>query len=420
MSLVSYCKSSLCLRRLRLNDNSHLHLQASYSVCTLCELPKLIFRSVAYGPASYLGRKVGIHQIKNTTLLRPTLISARKTQSQTAQTFPNISPLVAGNQRPSYFLKTKPSFSKAAVINGKAIAQEIQDEIKAEVSVLIAEGKRAPRLSVLLVGNDPASVIYVRNKALAAEYTGISCDILRVPENISEAEILRELDILNKLPEVDGILVQLPLPFGINERTVCDAVLPGKDVDGFNVLNVGRFCVNQKAFIPATPSGVLEILKRLNVNTSGKNAVVCGRSKNVGLPIALHLHASSDGSSCIGDATTTICHRHTPPEQLKHYIKSADILVTATGVPGLVTADMVKEGVVVIDIGITRIIDNHGKARLVGDVDFSGVCKKASFITPVPGGVGPVTVAMVIKNTLTAYKNELDYGPWNKSVLATN
>ncbi|BFZ02740.1 hypothetical protein BsWGS_05779 [Bradybaena similaris] len=301
-------------------------------------------------------------------------------------------------------------FLKAIKIDGKAIAQEINNEVKNEVEALKAAGKRTPHLAVILVGNDPASVLYVTNKAKAADYTGISCDILRIPSTVTEEELLKEISFLNSLSENDGILIQLPLPSHINARTICDAVLPQKDVDGFNVLNVGRFCVNQTAFIPATPSGVLEILRRLKIETHGKNAVVCGRSKNVGLPIALHLHSDSSGGNSIGDATTTICHRNTPPDQLKSFTKAADILVTATGVPGLVTADMVKDGVVVIDIGITRIVDERGRSKLVGDVDYEEVSKKASYITPVPGGVGPVTVAMVIKNTLTAYKNEIDFG----------
>ncbi|CAG5132020.1 unnamed protein product, partial [Candidula unifasciata] len=301
-------------------------------------------------------------------------------------------------------------FFKAIKIDGKVIAQEINDEVKKEVEALKAAGKRAPHLAVLLIGSDPASVVYVKNKAKTAEYTGISCDILRIPKSVTEEELLKEISFLNSLSENDGILIQLPLPSHINERTICDAVLPQKDVDGFNVLNVGRFCVDQRAFIPATPSGVLEIIRRLKIETHGKNAVVCGRSKNVGLPIALHLHSDSNGGNSAGDATTTICHRNTPPEQLKFFTKAADILITATGVPGLVTADMVKDGVVVIDIGITRIVNENGKHKLVGDVDYEGVSEKASYITPVPGGVGPVTVAMVIKNTLAAYKNEIDFG----------
>uniref|UniRef100_A0A2C9JVF1 methenyltetrahydrofolate cyclohydrolase n=2 Tax=Biomphalaria glabrata TaxID=6526 RepID=A0A2C9JVF1_BIOGL len=424
----------LCIRSIRYHTNK-IHglglidlvhgLPINLTTYTLCKLPLLqMNRQLHSLHCNYLQCIIKLKtvplELKNKGLLRQNpgknfiFFATRNTHDQSALTSIKSH---TGSENLKYFIKPELSLSKAAVIDGKAIAQVIKDEIKTEVSSLVADGKRAPHLSVLLVGNNPASIIYVRNKALAAQYTGISCDILRIPENVSEGEVLKEIEALNRLPEVDGILVQLPLPPNMSERTVCDAVLPGKDVDGFNVLNVGRFCVNQEAFIPATPSGVLEILKRLNINTLGKNAVVCGRSKNVGLPIALHFHASQNKGSTIGDATTTICHRNTPPDQLRHFIKSADILVTATGIPGLVTADMVKDGVVVIDVGITRILDKNGKARLVGDVDFAGVSKKASYITPVPGGVGPVTVAMVIKNTLAAYKNELDYGPWNKSVL---
>uniref|UniRef100_A0A0B6YBK5 methenyltetrahydrofolate cyclohydrolase n=1 Tax=Arion vulgaris TaxID=1028688 RepID=A0A0B6YBK5_9EUPU len=308
-----------------------------------------------------------------------------------------------------HFITSARSF-KAIKIDGTVIAKEINDEVKSEVEALKAAGKRSPHLAVILVGSDPASVVYVKNKAKAAEYTGISCDILRIPKSVTEQELLKEIDFLNSLPDNDGILVQLPLPSHINTRSICDAVSPHKDVDGFNVLNVGRFCVDQRAFIPATPSGVLEIIRRLGIQTCGKNAVVCGRSKNVGLPIALHLHSDGNGGNNAGDATTTICHRNTPPDQLKFFTKAADIIITATGVPGLVTADMVKDGVVVIDIGITRILDARGKPKLVGDVDYESVSEKASYITPVPGGVGPVTVAMVIKNTLIAYKNEIDFG----------
>ncbi|RUS76048.1 hypothetical protein EGW08_016178, partial [Elysia chlorotica] len=285
---------------------------------------------------------------------------------------------------------------KALRIDGKVIAQNIKDEIKTEVDFLLENGLRAPHLTVLLVGSDPASVIYVKNKAKAATYTGVTCEVLRLPDTVSEEVVLREIEYLNSLPDVDGILVQLPLPQHICERKVCDAVRPDKDVDGFNVLNIGRFCVNEDAFVPATPSGVLEIIRRLNIETFGKTAVVCGRSKIVGMPIAMHLHSSSKGNRCEGDATTIICHRNTPREQLIKFTRSADILVTATGVPGLITADMVSEGVIVIDIGITRIVTEQGHAKLVGDVDYEGVSEKASMITPVPGGVGPVTVAMVI------------------------
>ncbi|GFO40804.1 bifunctional protein fold [Plakobranchus ocellatus] len=314
--------------------------------------------------------------------------------------FPHSTTFWFGTSCSHWNFSTKSRHQQTIRIDGKAIAQEIKDEIKAEVELLLEHGLRAPHLTVLLVGSDPASVVYVRNKAKAAEYTGITCEVLRLPESVSERAVLREINFLNSLPDVDGILVQLPLPPQINKRTICDAVRPDRDVDGFNVLNVGRFCVDQEAFMPATPSGVLEIMKRLKIETFGKNAVVCGRSKNVGMPIAMHLHSN-------GNATTTICHRNTPQEELVKFTRAADIIVTATGVPGLITSDMVSEGVIVIDVGITRMLSDQGQARLVGDVDYAGVSKKASMITPVPGGVGPVTVAMVIKNTLIAYKNTL-------------
>lgn len=299
----------------------------------------------------------------------------------------------------------------AQLIDGKAIAQDIKDEVKAEVEALVASGKRAPQLTVVLVGSDPASVVYVRNKIKAAQYTGITSDTIRLPATVTEKELLTEIQLLNNDLNVDGLLVQLPVPSHIRERTVCDAVLPSKDVDGFNTMNIGRFCVDEKSFVPATPAAVMEMLKRTGVSTFGKNAVVCGRSKNVGLPIAIFLHGDEANGNNSGDATTTICHRYTPHDELTYHTKNADFIITATGVPNLITADMVKEGVVVIDVGITRVLDprKHGKTKLVGDVDFEGVSKKASFITPVPGGVGPVTVAMLMRNTLIAYKKEMEF-----------
>ncbi|PVD39573.1 hypothetical protein C0Q70_02208 [Pomacea canaliculata] len=240
---------------------------------------------------------------------------------------------------------------------------------------------------------------------------GIESNTVRLPISITEQELLAEIQLMNSAPSVDGLLVQLPVPQHIRERVVCDAVAPQKDVDGFHILNIGRFCVDEKSFMPATPAAVMEIIRRSGVETFGKNAVVCGRSKNVGLPIAMFLHGDASHGNYGGDATTTICHRHTPPEQLKLFTKSADIVITATGVPKLITADMVKEGVVIIDVGITRVPHPHdpGKTVLVGDVDFEGVSQKASLITPVPGGVGPVTVAMLMKNTLLAYTKEIKF-----------
>ncbi|KAK2160793.1 hypothetical protein LSH36_127g16047 [Paralvinella palmiformis] len=290
------------------------------------------------------------------------------------------------------------------------MAKEIKNEIRAEVEQMVAAGRRAPHLTAVMVGDDPASNTYVRNKMRAAEYTKITSETLRLPTDISQDELISNISRLNKDDSVDGILIQLPIPPHISERAVCNAVAPEKDVDGFHVINVGRFCVDMKAMIPATPVGVIEMIKRTGVETFGKNAVVCGRSKNVGMPIAMLLHADGIGETEACDATTTICHRYTPPEQLRDFVKSADILVVATGIPKLITADMVKEGVAVFDVGITRIRDEKtGKFKLVGDVDFEGVSEKASYITPVPGGVGPMTVAMVIRNTLLAAKKQIQY-----------
>ncbi|XP_050394337.1 bifunctional methylenetetrahydrofolate dehydrogenase/cyclohydrolase, mitochondrial [Patella vulgata] len=303
-----------------------------------------------------------------------------------------------------------PRCNVAKLIDGKAIAKQIKDEVKAEVDKIISLGQRPPRLTVLLVGDNDASVVYVKNKIKAAQYTGIISDTIRLPDTVKEHEVIEEINTLNNDPLCDGLLVQLPVPPHITERRICDAVDPEKDVDGFNILNIGRFCVDEESFVPATPAGIMEMLRRQGVETFGKNAVVIGRSKNVGMPIAMYLHADGEHGNKAGDATVTICHRYTPPEQLKVFTKTADIIVSATGIPNLVTADMVKEGVTVIDVGITRITDPQtGKSKLVGDVDFEGVREKAAHITPVPGGVGPLTVAMLMKNTLTAYQKYSKY-----------
>ncbi|KAL8559749.1 hypothetical protein ACOMHN_002282 [Nucella lapillus] len=276
------------------------------------------------------------------------------------------------------------------VVDGKAIAKQIKDEVKTEVDEIRAADRRPPHLTVILVGEDPASTIYVNNKVKACRYTGITSETVILPDTISEKELLVEIDARNQDPGVDGLLVQLPVPDHIRERAVCDAVASHKDVDGFNVINVGRFCVDEESFVPATPAAVMQIIRRSGVDTFGKNAVVCGRSKNVGMPIAIFLHGDADHGNKSGDATTTICHRYTPANQLAVFTRTADIIVTAAGVPRLVTGDMVKEGVVVIDVGINRVDDPRrpGKTRLVGDVDFGGVSEKASVITPVPGGGG--------------------------------
>ncbi|OWF56518.1 bifunctional methylenetetrahydrofolate dehydrogenase/cyclohydrolase, mitochondrial-like [Mizuhopecten yessoensis] len=305
---------------------------------------------------------------------------------------------------------TSSRLAAAKILDGVAIAKDMKDEVKAEIEGFVAEGRRPPNLCVIQVGEDPASKAYVTNKIKACKYTGITSEKIVLPVETTEEHLLSLIKEKSDSDEVDGLLVQLPVPKHITERKVCNAVHPSKDVDGFNIINIGKFCSDQKSFVPATPAGVMEILRRSGIETFGKNAVVCGRSKNVGMPLAMLLHADGVYETKAGDATTTICHRYTPPEQLKLFTKTADILVVAVGIPGLITADMVKEGVAVIDIGINRVKDEKtGKMKLVGDVDFEGVSKVAGHITPVPGGVGPITVAMLMKNTLTAYKKEITF-----------
>lgn len=305
----------------------------------------------------------------------------------------------------------------AKIIDGKRMAQTIKDEVKQEVNQIVARGRRQPHLTVILVGDDAASKTYIKNKFKAAEYTGIKSELINLPADTKEEELLAHINELNRNDDVDGLLVQLPVPEHITEKRVMNSVAPHKDVDGFHTLNVGRFCVDEKAFIPATPAGVMEMLRREGIETFGKNAVVCGRSKNVGMPIAMLLHADGVYETNAGDATTTICHRYTPHEQLRVFTKTADIIVVATGIPGLITADMIKEGCAVIDVGINRVKDEQtGKMKIVGDVDFETVRQKAGYITPVPGGVGPMTVAMLMKNTLLAYKKEIKFDHYKASL----
>ncbi|XP_039606775.1 probable bifunctional methylenetetrahydrofolate dehydrogenase/cyclohydrolase 2 isoform X3 [Polypterus senegalus] len=267
----------------------------------------------------------------------------------------------------------------AAIISGTELAKQIHKEIQRDVSELLCQSNTRPHLSVILVGDDPASHSYVKNKTKTAAALGISSETLIKPTNVTQEELLELIDKMNRDWKVSGLLVQLPLPEHISERAVCNAVAPEKDVDGFHIVNVGKLCLDQKSMIPATPAAVWEIIKRTGIDTFGKNVVVAGRSKNVGLPISMLLH--TDG-------------RHERPG----------------GVPRLITGDMVKEGATVIDVGINRIEDpKTGKTKLVGDVDFEEVRKKASFITPVPGGVGPMTVAMLMKNTVYAARNLLTH-----------
>ncbi|CAK6950802.1 probable bifunctional methylenetetrahydrofolate dehydrogenase/cyclohydrolase 2 [Scomber scombrus] len=296
----------------------------------------------------------------------------------------------------------------AVVISGTTMARQLHREIQRDVEELVAQGNMRPHLGVVLVGDDPASRTYVKNKTRAASILGISSDTVVRPSSVSQEELLDLIDKMNRDWRVSGLLVQLPLPDHINERAVCNAIAPEKDVDGFHIVNIGKLCLDQRSMVPATPAAVWEIIKRTGIETVGKNVLVAGRSKNVGMPIAILLHTDRNHERPGGDATVTIAHRCTPREQLKELTSLADIIIAAAGIPGLITADMVKEGAAVIDVGINRIQDpNTGKLRLIGDVDFEGVKEKAGFITPVPGGVGPMTVAMLMKNTVTAARNAL-------------
>ncbi|XP_028688200.2 bifunctional methylenetetrahydrofolate dehydrogenase/cyclohydrolase, mitochondrial isoform X1 [Macaca mulatta] len=298
--------------------------------------------------------------------------------------------------------------NEAVVISGRKLAQEIKQEVRQEVEEWVASGNKRPHLSVILVGENPASHSYVLNKTRAAADVGINSETIVKPASISEEELLNLINKLNNDDNVDGLLVQLPLPEHIDERKICNAVSPDKDVDGFHVINVGRMCLDQYSMLPATPWGVWEIIKRTGIPTLGKNVVVAGRSKNVGMPIAMLLHTDGAHERPGGDATVTISHRYTPKEQLKKHTILADIVISAAGIPNLITADMIKEGAAVIDVGINRVHDPvTAKPKLVGDVDFEGVRQKAGYITPVPGGVGPMTVAMLMKNTIIAAKKVL-------------
>ena len=277
----------------------------------------------------------------------------------------------------------------AALIDGKKISSEIRAEIKSETDALRARGV-APGLAVIIVGNDPASEVYVRNKGKACGDVGIYSEIIALPESTSEAELLEKIDSLNSRRDINGILVQLPLPRHISEKAVTARILPEKDVDAFHNENVGRITSGEPRFLPCTPAGVMELLRRSGVEIAGKECVVVGRSNIVGKPMAQLLLAKN--------ATVTICHSHT--KNLAEITKQADILVAAIGKPKFVTADMVKPGVTVIDVGINRIEPK----KLVGDVDFEAVSEVAGAITPVPGGVGLLTVAMLMQNVVTAAK----------------
>lgn len=248
----------------------------------------------------------------------------------------------------------------------------MKNEVKADVEKWIANGHRRPCLKCVLVGEDPASETYVRKKMEAANYVGIASETVRMSATSTETEIIAQVQQLNKDPTVDGVLVQLPLPKNVTERNVCNAVDPKKDVDGFHINNIGKLCLNMKTFIPATALAVIELLKRYKIETRGKNVVVCSRSKNIGLPLVMLLHSDECYELPGMEATTVLCHRRTPPQELHYFAKRADILISATGIVNFVKADLIKPGACVIDVGINRITTPDGKQKLVGDVDYDG------------------------------------------------
>ncbi|KDN56056.1 bifunctional 5,10-methylenetetrahydrofolate dehydrogenase/5,10-methenyltetrahydrofolate cyclohydrolase [Flavobacterium seoulense] len=286
------------------------------------------------------------------------------------------------------------------ILDGKKTSEDIKNEIAAEVQKMKANGEKVPHLAAVIVGNNGASLTYVGSKVRSCEQIGFDSTLVALPEETTEEQLLTKIKELNEDDNLDGYIVQLPLPKHIDEEKILLAIDPQKDVDGFHPTNFGRMALEMETFLPATPFGIMELLERYKVETSGKHTVVIGRSHIVGRPMSILM--SRKGNP--GDSTVTLTHSRT--KNLEEYTKNADIIITALGVPEFLKADMVKDGVVIIDVGITRVEDaSNSKGYVIkGDVDFDGVSKKSSFITPVPGGVGPMTIAMLLKNTLLARK----------------
>jgi methylenetetrahydrofolate dehydrogenase (NADP+) / methenyltetrahydrofolate cyclohydrolase len=284
------------------------------------------------------------------------------------------------------------------LLDGKVAAQAIKDDLRLNVAQRANEGKKIPHLAAILVGNNGASETYVAAKVKACEETGFKSTLIRFEADTNETKLLATIDELNSDPDVDGILVQLPLPKHISSEQVISAIDPAKDVDGFHPVNVGKMLQGLPGFVPATPYGILLLMEHFKIDTKGKHAVVVGRSNIVGRPMSVLLSSNIKAGNC----TVTICHSHT--HDIKAHCLRADIIVAALGKPGFVTADMVKEGAIIIDVGITRLEDSSRKSgfRLKGDVDFDAVAPKCEFITPVPGGVGPMTIAALMKNTFAS------------------
>lgn len=289
------------------------------------------------------------------------------------------------------------------IIDGKAIAAAIKVEIAAEVAAMIDADLDPPHLAAVIVGEDAASMTYVASKEKACHESGITSTVYRLPESTTENELLRIVEFLNSDPEIDGFIIQLPLPAHINADKIIEAIDPRKDVDGFHPRNVGRMTLGLPAYLPATPFGIVELLKRSNISVEGKHVVVLGRSNIVGTPVSILLSRKSANAN----ATVTLCHSKT--ENLADITRQADVLIAAIGIPGFVTADMVRQGAVVVDVGIHRITDmSQAKGyRITGDVDYPAVSAIASAITPVPGGVGPMTIVSLLHNTLLARRKEI-------------
>jgi methylenetetrahydrofolate dehydrogenase (NADP+)/methenyltetrahydrofolate cyclohydrolase len=286
------------------------------------------------------------------------------------------------------------------LIDGKKISLELQSEIAVEVKELIANGKKQPHLAAILVGDDPASQTYVNSKVKACDNVGFKSTLVRFESSVTEQTLLAKIEELNNNDDIDGYIIQLPLPRHISEQKMIEAIHPNKDVDGFHPVNVGRLVLNLPTYISATPFGIIQLLERYDIPTDGKHCVVIGRSHIVGSPMSILMSKNTT----VGNCTVTLCHSHT--KNLKEHTLNADIIIAAIGKPNFLTADMVKQGAVIIDVGINRVDDTSLTKgfKLVGDVNFAEVSEKASFITPVPGGVGPMTIASLLKNTLIAAK----------------
>ena len=289
------------------------------------------------------------------------------------------------------------------LIDGKKVADAIKQEIAAEVSAMTARGEKQPHLAAILVGHDGGSETYVAHKVKACEQCGFRSTVIRYEDDVTESELLDAIARLNSDPDVDGFIVQLPLPRHIDEQRIIEAIDYRKDVDGFHPVNVGRMSIGLPCFVSATPQGIVELLRRYDIDTRGAHCVVLGRSNIVGKPVAQLMMQKA----LPGDATVTVCHSRT--KNIKDYLLSADIIIAALGSPGFVTADMVKPGAVIIDVGTTRVPSTETKSgfRLKGDVDFDAVAPLCSYITPVPGGVGPMTIVSLMKNTLLAAQHKI-------------